>query len=228
MDILVVAATTLEIGPLLAHLDAHFSKGIDGVYTRGALRVCPLVTGVGTVPTAWHLGRTLAQYRPHWALHAGIAGAFDRSLALGDVVQIVSDRFGDVGVEEVDGRFADLFEVGLANPDEPPFSGGWLHNVAAAEARFLPTVTGITVSRVHGYGPSIEAVRQKYPQAQVETMESAAFFYACLRAEVPFSEIRGISNYVEPRRREEWKVDLAVEQLNRIAVEMLRLIEERL
>lgn len=217
-----MSATPFEIAPVLARLERDFEKGPDGVFTQGSLRVLPLITGIGPVATAWHLGRLFAQYRPDWALHAGVAGAFERSLTLGDVVQVIADRFADIGVEEADGRFTDVFELGLANPDEPPFDGGWLRNVAAAEARFLPAVTGLTVSRVHGYAPSIEAIRQKYPQAQVETMESAAFFYACLQAEVPFSEIRALSNYVEPRRREAWKLDLAIERLNAIVADMLQ------
>ncbi|MCS6930441.1 MAG: futalosine hydrolase [Saprospiraceae bacterium] len=224
MHILLVAATPFEIAPLLAHLERHFEKSPDGTFTQEGLSVFPLVTGVGPVVTAWHLGRFFARYRPDWALHLGVAGAFDRSLALGEVVQIVADRFADVGVEEADGRFIDIFELGLANPNEPPFEEGWLRNVAGAETPFLPTVTGITVSRVHGSEHTIKAIEQKYPQAQVETMESAAFFYACLQAELPFSEIRSLSNYVEPRRREAWKLDLAIEQLNAVAIEMLQFL----
>ncbi len=228
MEVLLVSATPFEVAPVLERLERDFEKGPDGAFTQGNLRVLPLITGVGPITTAWHLGRLFAQYRPNWALHVGVAGAFDHSMALGDVVQIVVDRFADVGVEEADGRFTDVFELGLANADEPPFEGGWLRNVAAAEARFLPAVTGLTVSRVHGYGPSIEAIRQKYPQAQVETMESAAFFYACLRAETPFSAIRALSNYVEPRRRESWELGLAIERLNAVVADMLQTLVGRL
>lgn len=228
MEVLLVSATPFEIAPTLERLGRDFEKGPGGAFTRGNLRVLPLITGVGPVVTAWHLGRLFTQYRPDWALHAGVAGALDRSMALGDVVQITADRFADVGVEEADGRFTDVFELGLANPDEPPFEGGWLRNTAAAEARFLRAVTGLTVSRVHGYAPSIQAIQQKYPQAQVETMESAAFFYACLQAETPFSQIRALSNYVEPRRREAWKLDLAIERLNAVVADMLSLLVEHL
>ncbi len=226
MDVLLVSATALEIGPVLARLESDYEKAPDGSFTQGHLRIVPLITSIGAVSTAWHLGRLFAQYRPDWALHAGVAGAFDRSLSLGSVVQIVADRFGDVGAEEADGRFTDVYELGLENPDEPPFAGGWLYNAAATEARFLPSVRGLTVSRVHGYAPSIEAIQKKYPQAQVETMESAAFFYACLRAEVPFSEIRSISNYVEPRQRNAWKLELAIEELNAVVADMLQMLAE--
>ncbi|MEQ1746824.1 MAG: futalosine hydrolase [Saprospiraceae bacterium] len=224
MDILLVAATSLEIAPTLQHLEAHFQKHADGVYQNAGTRVLPLVTGVGLVTTAWHLGRYFALHRPDWALNAGIAGAFDRTLRLGDVVQVASDRFGDLGAEEADGRFADLFDLGLAAPNEPPFQEGVLKNPASEQTAFLPLAHGLTVNRVHGCADSIGSVRKKYPEVQVETMESAAFFHACLLAEVPFVALRSISNYVEPRNRAAWEIGPAVERLNTVVVEMLGMV----
>lgn len=221
MDILLVAATPFEIAPTLALLERDYQKHEDGTFEKDGLRVRPLVTGVGMVATAWHLGHYLARYRPDWALNAGIAGTFDRTLRLGDIVQVATDRFGDLGVEEADGRFTDLFDLGLTAPDEPPFEQGLLRNPVADAASYLPLVHGLTVNRVHGYAPSIAAIQKKYPDAQVETMESAAFFHACLLAEVPFAAIRSISNYVEPRNRDGWELGLAIERLNGVLEEML-------
>jgi len=221
MDILLVAATPFEVAPTLALLERDFQKHEDGSFEKNHIRVRPLITGVGMAATAWHLGRYFAQYRPDWALNAGIAGAFDRALNLGDVVQIATDCFGDLGVEEADGRFTDLFELGLVAPDEPPFQQRLLRNPMAEQSAFLPLVQGLTVNRVHGYAPSIEAVQKKYPDAQVETMESAAFFHACLMADVPFVAVRSISNYVESRNREAWELGMAIDRLNAVVVEML-------
>lgn len=225
MDILLVAATPFEIAPLLAWLERDFQKNEIGSYEQDDLRVHPLVTGVGMTATAWHLGHYLARERPDWAINAGVAGAFDRSLGLGDIVQVGADRFGDLGVEEADGRFTDLFELGLTAPDEPPFEQGLLRNPMAEASGYLPVVQGLTVNRVHGFAPSIEAVHHKYPDAQVETMESAAFFHACLMADVPFAAIRSISNYVEPRNRAAWELGLAIERLNGVLEEMLRVFQ---
>ena len=224
MDILLVAATPFEIAPTLAFLEQDYKKHVDGSFEKAHIRVLPLITGVGMAATAWHLGRYFAQYRPGWVLNAGIAGAFDRTLRLGDVVQVATDRFGDLGVEEADGRFTDLFELGLIAPEEPPFQQGLLRNAEAEQAAYLPLVQGLTLNRVHGYAPSIEAVQKKYPDVQVETMESAAFFYACLLSEVPFAAIRSISNYVEPRNREAWELGLAINRLNEVVMEMLGLV----
>ena len=53
-------------------------------------------------------------------------------------------------------------------------------------------------------------------------MEGAAFFYACLMMQVPFLEIRSISNHVEPRNRAAWDIPLAIGQLNEVLIGMLK------
>lgn len=225
MDILLVSATPFEIALTLDFLEKHYQKHSNGSFEKEGIRIFPLVTGVGMVTTAWHLGHHLARHRPDWALNAGIAGAYDRTLNLGDVVQVATDRFGDLGVEDADGSFTDVFELGLTAPDEPPFLQGLLCNPVAEQAPFLPLVHGLTVNRVHGFAPSIRAIQHKYPDIQIETMESAAFFHACLMADVPFAAIRSISNYVEPRNRDAWEIGLAIKRLNDVLVEMLRLVQ---
>lgn len=221
MQILLTAATIFEIVPLLKWLETNFSQNEKGSFEKIGITVYPLVTGVGAVATAFQVGRFFANNRPDLALNAGIAGSIDRKIQLGDVLNVVSERFGDLGVEEADGRFTDLFELGLLEPYTQPFINGVMHNPAAGEASFLPAAQGITVNQVHGSAASIAALKKKYSDAQVETMEGAAFFYACLSSNVPFLEIRSISNYVEPRNREAWNLPLAIDSLNQTLIEML-------
>lgn len=222
MTILLVAATPFEIAPTLQWLSGHTEADAEGAFRIEQVTVWPLVTGVGMTATAWRLGAFLAQHRPALALNAGIAGAFDRSLPLGAVVQVASERFGDLGVEEADGRFTDLFELGLAENDGSLFTGGQLLNPGSSlHQGILPAVSGLTVNKVHGTSASIAAICRKYPDVQVESMEGAAFFQVCLSAGVPFMELRGISNYVEPRNREAWNIPLAIRQLNAVLAEML-------
>lgn len=224
MRILLVSATVFEIAPTLNWLEEHFRAAETGAYERGTLGVFPLVTGVGLTATAFHLGQYLARNRPDLALNAGIAGAFDRNLRLGDVVNVVAERFGDLGVEEADGRFTDLFELGLLEKNTPPFINGLLRNPGAEQAAFLPAVHGLTVNKVNGTNATAATVHAKYPDTAVESMEGAAFFYACLSAGVPFLQIRGISNYVETRNREAWNLPLAIGNLNEVVVQMVEAV----
>lgn len=207
MTILLVSATHFEILPTLQWLEHQKD-----------LPVQPLVSGVGMVATTWALTRALERHRPELVINAGIAGAYDRNLMLGAVVNVVSEQFGDLGVEEPDGSFTDIFDLGLMDRAAPPFLNGRMENPEAALSKFLPTVNGLTVNKVHGSTASIDAVQKKYPAVQVESMEGAAVFFACLMAGVPFLEIRAISNYVEPRNREEWNIPLAIGNLNEVVI----------
>ncbi len=202
MKLIVVAATELEI-PLVR----------SG--SRGAHTVDVLVTGVGMVATAARCARTLAQGRYDLALNFGVCGAFDSSLAPGTVVHVASDRLSELGVEDGD-RFLQLHEIGLAN------DGVIVNSAPPANLVLndLPRVSGITVNTVHGRDNSIAEVVARF-DPQVESMEGAAFAYACMLSAVPYAQVRAVSNTIERRNRGAWKLDLAIERLNRVALQIL-------
>lgn len=223
MDLLIVSATPFEVAPLKEYLDNQFIPFGSFQYQKGSLTVSLLITGVGLPLTAYSLGRLLGQKRYDLAINAGIAGAFDQQLKIGDVIQIVTERFGDLGVEEADGSFTDVHQLDLINADQHPFKEGRLVNEASYQFDFLPQVHGISVNKVHGFPDSIAGIRDKYPEVQVETMEGAAFFYACLQENIPFLELRAVSNYVEARNRENWDVQLAIQELNEVMSQILKM-----
>lgn len=214
MTILLVAATPFEIAPLRQQLTRQWTQESTGYFRRGKLRIAPLVTGVGLTATAYHLGMALQAERYDLVINAGLGGAIDTGLGLTQVVRVVSERFADLGVEEADGRFTSAHELGLIDADEPPFREGRLWDDSAEQNQLLRHVHAISVNRVHGYGPSIAALRDRYPSAQVESMEGAAFFYACLHSRQPMLQLRAISNYVTPRDRDAWRIGPAIEALN--------------
>lgn len=222
MNILIVSATPFEIKPLQEYLEKHFIKNGPYQYQRGKVQASILISGVGLPLMAYALGRVLGAKEVNLAINAGIAGAFNRALEIGQVVQVVSERFGDLGVQEADGRFTDVHEMGLIEASQPPFTGGRLANRSAEAYAFLPIAHGLSVNRVHGYQADIDAIQKKYPDADIESMEGAAFFYACLLEQIPFLEIRSISNYVEPRNRENWNIPLAIERLNETLIQLIQ------
>lgn len=223
MKILVVSATPFEIAPLRTYLHEHYTSQTDVHYVREQQQVHLLVTGVGMTQTALHLSRRLSQDDFQLVVNAGVAGAFDSQLSLGEVVHVVEERYGDLGVEEQNGDFTDVFEMELIDGQAAPFQNGVLYNEQAAAFNFLPKVRGLTVNKVHGNMQSIARIRSKY-HADVESMEGAAFFQTCLVAGVPFLEIRAISNYVEPRNRANWKLAEAIAALNESLIKLLQTI----
>lgn len=220
MKILIVSATPFETAPLRQHLQGNFWPHSDTHFQKDNLDVTLIVTGVGMTLTAFNLGGLLARQSFGLAINAGIAGAFSSQFGIGDVVNVTAERFADLGVEEADGSFTDVHDLGLVDANAAPFAAGWLLNPRTEGFDFLPSCKGLTVNKVHGFQPSIDALRSKY-EADVESMEGAAFFMACLLAKVPFLQIRSISNYVESRNRAGWDLPLAIKNLNEVLISIV-------
>jgi futalosine hydrolase len=226
--ILLVSATAAEIGPVTAGLRPSTRSRLltaGREITTHFLdhhEVDVLVTGVGMVATATWCAHALGRERYDVALNLGVCGAFDRALALGSVVHVVSDQLAELGAEDGDG-FLSLQALRLLDENEPPFVSGRLVNQAppvSATLASLPAVNGITVNTVHGRDQSIAAVTARLAP-QVESMEGAAFMYACLVQGQRFAQVRAISNVVERRNREAWKLAEAVANLGAVSLRML-------
>jgi len=211
--ILLVTATSAE-ADILKRIDGVTSA--DNFYIFSGTEIHSLVTGVGSVSTAWSLKQWLAvNEKPDLVINAGIAGSFSDTIRIGDVVMPVTDCFADSGIEDGD-RFLTLFESGLADPDEFPFRSGLLHGDANTSERLqniIKPVNAITVNTATGSEKTIVHLLKKY-NPQIETMEGATFFYICTREKLPFLALRSISNMVEPRNRSKWDIPFALEHLS--------------
>ncbi|NLR64056.1 futalosine hydrolase [Chitinophaga varians] len=214
MKLLVTAATTLEVQPFLQFLDHESQKVSAHQYRLANCDIQVLIAGIGMMHYAYSLGRYLATNRPDMALQAGIAGSFRREWALGTVVMVDREYLADLGAEDND-QFKDLFDIHLWQASQPPFTGNALVNTFTSlpYRPNLPTATGVSVNMVSGSTPTITRLESKY-MPDVESMEGAAFHYACLSENTPFLQVRSISNYVEIRDKSKWNIPLAVKQLN--------------
>ena len=201
MNILLVAATQAEIQPLLTHFEGEKLFEV-------------LVTGVGMVATAFALGQQFAQKKYDLAINLGIAGSFDRTIALGEVVEVTEDSLAEFGAEDGD-QFLTIKDLGFG--ESIFFASHQLNPMLLLSAKKLRS---ITVNTVHGEEISIQKIAERL-KPQLESMEGAAFFYACKRSMVLALQIRSVSNYVEKRNRENWKIGLAVKHLNDFAIELL-------
>jgi futalosine hydrolase len=52
-------------------------------------------------------------------------------------------------------------------------------------------------------------------------MEGAAFMFVCELENIPYVQIRAVSNYVEKRNREAWNIPLAIVNLNKQVFEII-------
>lgn len=217
--VLIVAATTFEVEPFLIFLKEQSAIKYNPLFGQNGYEVDVIVTGIGIANTAIQVSKTLSKKLYDLAINVGVAGSFNRKILRGDVVEVISEQYGDLGVEEADGSFIDVFEMGLADGGEKPFYQSKLLNNKPIQLPHLKQVKGLTVQKVHGFTDSIEAILKKY-KVDIESMEGAAFFQACLTEGVAFAEIRAISNYVEPRDRLNWKMAEALDSLNKTLIDM--------
>jgi futalosine hydrolase len=197
MQILLIAATEQEIQPFAA---CH--KGID-----------VLITGVGVPSTIYHLQKRIQQLDYNFIVQAGIAGCFNTHLPLGKTVYVKQDCFADLGFEEKD-NYTPVFKTAFADKNEFPFNNGWLINPDEGSLqKEQQTVKAITVNKVSDSGLQKQQFIKSF-NADIETMEGAALHYVCLQENIPFLQIRSISNYVGERDKTKWKLKEAIENLN--------------
>lgn len=226
MKILIVSATATELAPLISILGVPYEPAIGNVchYRYKHHQIHILITGVGMLFTAFYLGRQLTVDSYDLAINAGVAGAIDRSLLLGAIVQVVDDEVYDFGAE--DGQsFLTIDQLGLITPQDEPYAAKGICNKPADWPLInkLLKVKGHTVNRVHGNEESIKKMYER-SKAQVETMEGAAFMFACLKMKVPCIQLRSISNYVEVRNKSNWRMKEAIENLNRLLFQFLEVV----
>lgn len=185
----------------------------DNVFQNDEWKIEIHISGVGMMATGFALGKAFALQRYDMAVQAGIAGSFDENIALGTVLAVASERYADLGAEDKD-AYIDIFDLGFLDKNTLPFAEGKLWNkTPVLVGHTLPLVSSLSVNTVSGQQTTIDARKARYA-AQIESMEGLAFHYACLQNNIPFVQVRCISNYVTPRNRADWKIGLAIANLN--------------
>lgn len=161
------------------------------------------ITGVGPYRCAVATMAAVRDCNPQLLILAGIAGAYPGSgLSVGQTVLVASECAADAG-SFVAGDFTPKFSGRYDCPWLPagvPFRAVDSNSVGVAGTPFADRV-GV----------------------QIENMEGAAFFYACLQCGVPFLELRAVSNRVgDPFP--EWDVRGAVTALADSLCELLHFL----
>jgi futalosine hydrolase len=195
MKILIVAATEMEIAPFIAQ--------------NSQTEI--LITGVGAPACMYALTKKLWQQQYDLVIQAGIAGTFKNQFALGETFAIKTDLFADLGIQEGN-NFYSLFDGGFLMPDAMPYTNAQLINTT--ENYFgLKIANAITINTVSDSLPQTELYKKKY-NADIESMEGAAFHYACIQENITFLQIRSISNFVGERVKTNWKMKESIKSLN--------------
>jgi futalosine hydrolase len=172
-----------------------------------------LVTGIGMVNTTYALTKQLVESElPVRIINVGIAGAFNPQIEIGQVVQVVKDRFSELGAEDND-SFLKADEMQLIGKEQLEFE-------SSKKLSELTQASGITVNTIHGEKQSIAMAVQRY-NADVESMEGAAVAFVAQQFDCEWIQVRSISNYVEPRNKNNWNVPLALENLTSAVTQLI-------
>jgi len=217
MYILLAAATTFEIQPAIDFLKERTigSGGIPANPSSGNTlhETGILITGVGSIATTHSLMRQIGRRRPDMIIQGGIAGCFTHRTP-GEVVVIKEESLADMGVWE-DGRFKTIFDLNLAGPDTPPFSKSLLINPYKnlLDLSGLEPVRAVTVNEISTNPARIEWIQQNTAPV-VESMEGGGLHYVCLQENIPFLQLRSVSNDIGERDKKKWDIKTAITNLN--------------
>lgn len=211
---LIVAATKEEIHPLIKHFNVAL-EGAEGLFESDSeIELSVLITGVGMVNTAYYLGR-YSHNLYDYIINAGICGAFNRSIKIGEVVNVVEDSFSEMGAED-DKGFIKYVDLNLGGKTI-------FQNQVTVDFTYLDElkkVKGITVNKVHGNEESIKTITKLFAP-DIESMEGAAFFRGCSRLSENYFQVRAVSNYVEKRDKSKWDIPLAINNLNNFCITLI-------
>ncbi len=225
MNILIVSATILESKNLIKLFD--LKQVSNNLYTKkikkNSLNI--LISGIGLSFTTYALSKALFKKKYDLVINTGIAGSFNKNIDIGDVVQVVSERFADLGIRDKN-SFIDIFEAGFLNANEYPFENTELKssNIENSVLKKIKQVKGISVNTTSGNQSEIIQLQKKY-NPDIESMEGAAVFYVCHKENIPVLEIRSISNYVEERNKSKWNIPLAIKKLDDFFMLFLKELE---
>lgn len=204
MPILVCAATAAEIESTLLFIK-----------TRNlADKVEVLLTDVGLLQATYTLTKAAAVLKPSIMIQAGVAGCFDESIQLGTTMVVLRETVGDMGVLQ-NNTFTPAFEMGLLKPNDRPWTEGKLenpHTDLIKDASFV-LADSVTVNEISTNEERISYYKNGLG-ATVESMEGAALHFVGLMENIPFLQLRSISNYVGERDKGKWLMQPAIDNLN--------------
>jgi len=218
--------TWAELSPLMdmfeGRLEVETGRRAGFTGLLGKKPVTALVSGVGQVNTAQAATAVLQGGTAELVVMGGCAGAYAGSgLRVGDVAVATEEVYADLGVSTPDGWLT-LEDIGLpltgsdrpgvSRPDPGRRFNRFPLRVESYEAALKAACKGgiyfgpfLTVSTVSGTRERGDTLYKRFG-ALCENMEGAAAAQVSLLYDVPFIEVRGISNLVEDRDMGRWDV----------------------
>ena len=199
MRILIAAATAAEIAG----------------YPKSNPNLDFLVTGIGVPSALYRLQQVLSTQTYGCVIQAGLAGTYDEnSQPIGSVALVKADCFADIGFEE-NGNFEPLHASALYRSEHTQPESAWLYNPNPLLASSgLPAVRAITVNKVSDAALQLSQMQHHFSPV-LESMEGACLHWVGNRMQVPYLQLRSVSNRAGVRNKAEWDIPGALRSLHR-------------
>jgi futalosine hydrolase len=170
-----------------------------------------LIGGLGIHSTTYSLSKIISENDFSMIINVGIGGTYNTKHKIGEVFLIESEQFGDLGTYS-NGNFISLKQMSLSDKNilKNPFLNNHIFTENLALQSF-PHASGLSVNLVSDL-PEIIGYRKDL--AEIESMEGVAVFDVCINENIPFAEIRSISNYAGDLNKQNWDIPLAIKNLN--------------
>ena len=221
-DLIVVAsATHFEADHISRKLTSTRTISLGKITARqgllGKSRVLIFHTGIGKTNAAHATTLLLENFSPNLFLLIGCGGAYKRSgMVPGDLAVASREIFGDEGVITKQGwRSTKYMKLPLLRKKGRDYYNTFIvdKDILKKAKRILQRLrpkTGafVTVSEVSGTQGKADEMERRF-RGICENMEGAAVAQLCTLYDIPFLEIRGISNLVKQRNRKEWDLSAA-------------------
>lgn len=185
--------------------------------------------GVGKTNAAHGTTLLLEKFSPLLLLLIGCGGAYRGSgLSPGDLAIANEEFFGDEGVITVRGwRSTQFLNLPLLRKGNQLYYNSFkidpmiLSKAEMLLNKFSPkSGPFVTVSEVSGTKEKADEMEER-SKGICENMEGASVAQLCTLYEIPFLEIRGISNLVKERNRDEWNLSAATKISQEAAMEII-------
>ena len=188
-------------------------------YLQHEIDLCE--TGFGLFQTTYKTTKALTQKKYHLALKVSFCNAYKPSYQIGDIVNVIKEKPGDIGIPTVNG-FIDLYDSKLLNDESfPHYKGGYVNMNNSYMNVLLPykKVVGVTVNQ-YADGSSYELKRDKY-QADIETGDGLGFVFACMYERQSFYQLNSVERNMTTGEHD---FELAKQKLNEHLLDILQKI----
>lgn len=208
-----------------------FKEIVEGTIANREILLC--ISGMGKVNAAHAATLLLTRYAPEALIIFGTGGAYPASGArIGDVAVAKEEIAGDEGVLTADG-FKDTEYMGIPLLKT---ATTMLYNIYPAAESLLKRAlrelalreeggrvlegTFVTLSTCTGTSTRATELEKRY-NGLCENMEGAAVAHVATLHQVPWIEVRGISNLVEDRDLKKWDIPGAAEAAQKAVIRIL-------